>query len=193
MPVAKPAAATKITIDFSNVEDRRGNPAAHVPPGDYLLRVEDAEIKETQNGANKGAKYINWQLAIVGGLGRGTVYHTSSLLPNSLWSLRNFLADMLGKDIPRKAVAIDLKNYTGKTIGAVLDDDAPFTKVNDKGQSVTTVKSIIKTTFPGDQFIASTGNAAAADDDAAPVDDMASVEESLSSADDVEELQVEDL
>lgn len=178
-----PATATKITkisVDLSGVEDRKGGgKAAHVPEGDYILEVVDAEVRSKKD--DKTSKYVSWQLKIVEPPLRGSIYHITSLKPENLWSLRNFLADLLEKDIPKRALSIDLIKYKGKKIGATLEDDS----YTNETKGTTTVKSSIAGTFPASQYAAP---GAAADEDAELMADDDEEEEELETIDEDEDI-----
>lgn len=134
---------TKATIDFTNVREG-GAPAYHGPAGDYLLEVADVDIRPTNDGTSKN---VNWVLKIVKGPGRGTVYHRNNLKPQSLWSLRQFLTDLLDKEIERKSLGIDFAKFVGKRVGAYLDDES-YTDSEGKER----ITSRIQETYPASKF-----------------------------------------
>lgn len=166
---------SKLTVDFSNVEDRReGGKAAHVPEGDYLLKVVGAELKSKKD--DETSKYLSWRLVIAKPeryKNAGSIYHTTSLKPESLWSLRNFIEDM-GITVPKKAIALPIAEIVkaGKLIGATLEDD----EYNGK------VKSKIAATFKKEQYEEAP---ASADDEDDTSDD--------SDEDTTEELDLDDI
>lgn len=198
MPTKAATGPLRRTIDFTGVEDRAGGPpAAHVPEGDYLLRVENVEIKKKTGAA---FEYANWLVRIVKaavGSGSGAIYHTTSFNPNSLWSLRSLLKDLEGKDIPQKAVGVDFGKYIGKQFGATVVDDDPYTKTDEAtGQSKTTQKSKIAYTFPAETFIAAHGAPGAESNGAGtPAASTEAVADATAddSGEDLAELDVEDL
>lgn len=131
MPQPQRNRPASISADFTKVEDRKGG-GVHVPPGDYILEIKDYEIKAKKDDASR--TYINWQLAIISPeahVGTGTIYHVTSLVPESLWNLRNFLEDM-GVKVPKKMVDIPLAKLIGKQIGATLEDDEYNGKIKSK-------------------------------------------------------------
>ncbi len=174
---------TKLTVDFTDVEDRRGGaPAAKVTPGDYLLEVVSADVRKKNDS---DSEYVNWQTKIVGGpegLGK-TVYHITSLKHESLWSLRNWLSDLLSKDIPRKKAAIDLASYKGKRIGATLGDANPFTK----SDGTVSIKSEVQATYPAAAFDGGVATSSGDDDDPTEGATSGDTDENMA------ELEVEDL
>lgn len=169
---------SKLTVDFSNVEDRReGGRAAHVPEGDYLLRVKGVELKSKKD--DESSKYLNWRFEIEKPeqfKGRGSIYTVTSLKPENLWSLRNLLDDM-GITVPKKAVGLPLADIakSGRLMGATLEDD----EYNGK------VKSKIAATFKKDQY----------DDSGAPAADTESEdsEEESDDEEETEELDIDDI
>ena len=172
VPLAKTPA--KLTVDFSNVEDRReGGKAAHVPEGDYLLKVAGCELKPKKDDPT--SKYLNWRLTIdtpSNFKNAGSIWHTTSLKPEALWNLRNFLDD-LGIKVPKSAVEIPIQSIVSKglIIGATLADD--------EYNGVT--KSKIAATFKKEAY-QSTGD-----------DDEEAAETTDDDEEDVEELDVDDL
>lgn len=169
---------SKLTVDFTQVEDRReGGKAAHVPEGDYLLRVMGCEKKAKKDDAT--AFYLSWKLQIATPekyATAGFVYHNTSLREASLWALRNFLED-LGIAVPKKTVEIPIAAIIAKhmVIGATLADGEPY---NNK------VKSEIQATFKKEQYQA-TGEETEVE---AETEAAAATED-----EDLEELDVDDL
>lgn len=166
---------SKLTVDFSNVEERRGANAFHGPEGDYLLQIKGVELKSKKD--DESSKYLTWRFepyAPEQFKGRGSVYHNTSLKPESLWALRNLLEDM-GIPVPKKAVGLPIAEIakSGRIIGATLEDN----EWNGK------VKSQIAATFKKDQYDAS-GAPAAEDEDE---------ETAESDTDDTEELDLDDI
>lgn len=178
MPMAQ--TPSKLSVDFSNVDERReGGKAAHVPEGDYLLKVVGCELKSKQG--DESSKYLNWRLEIVEPSkyrNAGAIWHVTSLKPEALWNLRNFLED-LGMAVPRKAVDLPIATIVKKqlVIGATLADDE-YTK---PGSDKSTVKSKIQATFKKDAF---EGATASDEDETATADDE---------DEEVDELDVDDL
>ena len=171
-----------ISVDFSNVGERRqGKPAAHVPAGDYLLEIKDYEIRSKQDDESR--KRISWETAIVSpsGFAGKTIYHNTSLVPESLWALRNLLEDC-GVKVPKKMVDLPLGKMIGKRFGATLEDD---------DYNPEKIKSKVAATFPASEF-AETAPTEEAEDDA----DEATAAVTTSSDDDdddMEELDMDDI
>ena len=173
----RPVLPAKLTVDFSNVEERReGGKAAHVPEGDYLLKVAGCELRSKKDEPN--SKYLNWRTTIVSPekfKNAGSIWHITSLKPEALWNLRNFLED-LGVKVPKAIAEIPIKAIVekGPVFGATLEDDEYENKV----------KSKIAATFKKDAFQAT-------DDE--DEEDEEVVETSTDDDEDVEEIDVDDL
>ena len=168
---------SKLTVDFSNVEERRGGNAFHGPEGDYLLQVKGVELKSKKD--DETSKYLSWRFEPVKPeqyKGRGSVYNNTSLKPESLWALRNLLDDM-GITVPKKAVSLPLADIakSGRIVGATLEDDTYNNKT----------KSVIAATFKKEQYEATS----------APEDEEAATEEAATESDEeeTEELDLDDI
>lgn len=101
----------KVKVDFSDTEDR-----VTILPGKYITKIKDV-TKE------KGAKapYFKWVLQITSGKCRGLqLNHITSLSPNALFTLRNFLV-ALGIKVPKSAVVISPEKFVGQTIGVEVE------------------------------------------------------------------------
>jgi len=119
-------ASTKSTrIDFSGVDKeirKGGMKAAHVPEGDYLLKIVEAELRRTKD---RTGKYISWRFTIVSPAkykGK-TVYDITSLKPDALWNLRNLIHAATNRNVAGKAVNFNPESMYGKVIAATLEDD----------------------------------------------------------------------
>lgn len=193
-PTAKKNKPRIISVDFSNVEERRaGKKGVRVAEGDYLLSAKDYEVKSKKD--DKSRKYINWEMYVEKPSslkGKGPIYHVSSLVPENLWSLRNLLEDM-GIKVKKAAVDLPLEKVLGRPFGATLEDDE---YTNDEGK--TTVKSKIAATFPAAEYT-DAGVATTTDDDEEEEDEDEEDEDEVSKAattdddDDLEELDVDDI
>lgn len=183
MPGQLPA---KLSVDFSNVSDRQegGVKAAHVPEGDYLLRVVGCELKKKKD--DESSKYLNWRVSVVKPekyKNAGVIYFVTSLKEEALWNLRNFLED-LGYKIPKSIVNIPIAKIVEekKLFGATLQDD----EYNDK------VKSKIAATFKASDYQESAEESTSTEtsDDTAD-DGTASTDDDEDN--DLEEIDVDDL
>jgi hypothetical protein len=112
--------ARAISIDFTGVEV--GMTSVKVPEGDYGFKI----TKVTQKKSDAGNQCLVFGLKAikgpVGGIGK-TIPHNCTLTAKSLWNLRNLL-EATGKQVPSKAVKIDLDKLVGLTLaGTVIDDE----------------------------------------------------------------------
>lgn len=187
MPTQTKNKPAKISLDFSNVEDRRsGKKGVRLPEGDYLFEMRDYEIK-TKTGGD--SKYISWQayaLAPSEHKGKGPIYHISSLKKENLWSIRNLLEDM-GIKVPKKMVDIPLAKCLKRPFGGTLEDDE---YTNDENK--TTIKSKIASTFPASEYADVSGTTD--EDEEEDTDEEAATEAVTSDdEDDMEELDIDDI
>jgi len=133
--------AKKLKINFGDVpeEIRRGSGrAAHVPEGDYLLKIVDHEVRTKESTSSK---YISWRFTITQPKEHKgkTVYDITSLKPEALWNLRNLIHAAKGVNVAGKAVAFDPESIHGKIVAATLADDE-YTQTVD-GEKKTTIRS----------------------------------------------------
>jgi hypothetical protein len=164
-----------VNLDFRNLTPRSGGRGAHVPAGDYLLEIVSAK---NVNVKGKTDRQISVQQRIVGtpnyakareGIGQ-TVYTNLQVMPDSkgLWFTRNYLEDLLGKEITGKAATLTLSEHIGKRIGATLQDGKPFVPKNSESGDEET-RSEVAGTFPASRFVGynpATGEAGGDDEDA---------------------------
>lgn len=123
----------KLTVDFSNVEERAGS--IRIPEGDYLFQVMDYELKSKKDDST--SKYLNWKFKIVegpGGVGK-SLYYITSLKPEALFNLKGMLGDM-GFKVPKSTVDIPLEKCIGKQIAGTVADDEYENKIRSKIQNV---------------------------------------------------------
>jgi hypothetical protein len=166
---------SKLTVDFSGVGDRReGGKAAHVPEGDYLLKVVGVELKSKKD--DETSKYLSWRFVIAKPekhANAGSIWTNTTLKPDGLWSLRNLLDDM-GITVPKSSVALPLQTIakSGRLVGATLEDD----EYNGK------VKSQIAATFKKEQY-----------EDTGSTDEEESETEEAEEEETTEELDLDDI
>lgn len=105
--MAGPKKRTDCTVDFSGVES--GGRA--VPDGEYLLEVISIEEKES----SEGNAYLAWKWKVADGTYKGaTIYDNTSLKSTALWRLKTLL-ECLGVDVTNGKMALNFKEYIGKT------------------------------------------------------------------------------
>lgn len=206
-----------IEFDMRGVEPRReGGKAAHVPPGDYLLEVVKAEAVAIKSGADAGKPQIAWQMQIkavgvenahdpeaLAGIGDVIYLNTKVKYANPKtqgWFLRNLLMDLLGADTTGNTGTLRLDDKAGKRVAATLVDGKPYTKIDDDGNEVTTIRSEIKYTYPADKFVGAGGAqegapapTAKANGVATPEQAKAAIEEPDADEEEMEELAVQSL
>jgi len=124
-----------VEVNFEGVE--AGAMFVRVPEGDYGLKITKADIKK---GSESGKNYINLTFKLTkgakGGVGK-SLPHSCSLQKQSLWNLRNLL-EACGKEVPSKAVKINLDKMIGwECAGTAVDDEYEGKK-----------KSVISAFFP---------------------------------------------
>ena len=123
-----------ISVDFTGVE--AGFTNVKVPEGDYGLKI----VKITPKKSEAGNQCLIFGLKTVKGNPAGlnkVIPHNCTLTKNALWNLRNLL-EATGKQVPSKALKIDLDKLVGLTLaGTVIDDEFEGKK-----------KSIVSAFFP---------------------------------------------
>lgn len=134
----KPGSTGKrvILVDFTGVESGGGR--IRIPQGDYGLRIHKVVGKK---GTDSGKPYLAIDFEVIKGDKRGLkkilTGHSCSLQAQSLWNLRNLL-ESCGKQVPSKAVKLDLDKMPGyECAGTVVDDEYEGKK-----------KSVISAFFP---------------------------------------------
>src|SRR5882672_10709432 len=114
----------KIKVDFGDVDKeirKGGGKGKHIPEGDSLLKIMDADIRKSEKTQSR---YINWKFQVAEGEQKGvTLYGSTSLKPEALWSLRNLIHAATGKNVAGKAVNFDPSNLFGKLVGGEVVDN----------------------------------------------------------------------
>lgn len=174
--------ASKMKVDFSGVDKeirKGGGGGKHIPEGDYLVKIVDAELRTSEK---KGSRYISWKFQVVDGEHKGTtLFGTTSLKPEALWSLRNLIHAATGKNVAGKAVNFDPSNLFGKIVGATVEDN----EYEKNGK--TKITSQVSTCFPKDEYNKSD------DEDEDEEDEDEEEEEEEEDEDDLEDVEVEDI
>jgi len=125
-------------VDFGGVDPeirKGGGRAAHVPEGDYLVKVISGEMRTSEK---KGTKYFNWRLGIVKPekyKGKA-MYLTTSLKPDALWNLRNLIHAATGKNVAGKVVNVDPDALVGKVVCCTAEDDEYEGKIKSVPQDI---------------------------------------------------------
>jgi hypothetical protein len=109
----------EVTIDLSDYKDKVGS---RIIPGRYLVLVEDAE----QDTARSGNTMINLWFRVKGGEFDGsTIVDRLVLTPNSLFRVVGFM-QAIGMPTPKKRLAINLRQFVGKTLEIDVEDGEPY-------------------------------------------------------------------
>ena len=120
-------------VNFGNVPEEiksGGGRAAHVPPGDYLLKIVEADYRENKKDSGH---HFSWRFSIASGKYKGkTVYDITALKPDALWNLRNLIHAATGKNVAGKVVNFDPESLYGKIVAATLEDDEYDGKVKSR-------------------------------------------------------------
>lgn len=124
MPAEK--TPSKISVDFTGVEIRKGARSDYVPEGDYLMEVENVVSTHVKDDPSR--KMLRWSLRVV----EPTKYKGKRIINNTLleqdnlWALRAFLADLLGGEerVPQSKLDIPLGKIVEKhmKVGVSLVD-----------------------------------------------------------------------
>ena len=115
--------AKKDVIDFSGVGDDTGGRYRHVPPGDYLVKIDKVE-KKWKDDDKSNVHYYKWRFVIMEpAKSKGSaVSHNTSLSPEALWNLRNLILAATGKNVAGKRVGFEPSTIIGKQVMVTLDD-----------------------------------------------------------------------
>jgi len=88
-----------VTVDFAGVTE---GGVTRIPGGEYVFKVVKVDKKQKQGS---DYPYLNWKLIGVNGAAKNvTMYEITTLNPNGLFNLYNFLI-ALGIDVPKKKVS----------------------------------------------------------------------------------------
>jgi hypothetical protein len=110
----------EVVIDLQNYKDRVGT---RVVPGRYRVRVDDAELDKTKDGA----PMINVWLVVQGGdFEGGTVI--DRLLPNHPKALFRVVGFMqaIGLATPKKRLRVNIAAFIGKQLDVDIEDGEPY-------------------------------------------------------------------
>lgn len=141
-------ASKALKVDFGDVDKeirKGGGGGKHIPEGDYLVKIVDADVRKSER---TNSTYISWKFQVVEPAEHKgvTLYGTTSLKREALWSLRNLIHAATGKNVAGKAVNFDPANLFGKIVGASVEDNE-YTK-----DGKTKITSQVSTCFPKDDF-----------------------------------------
>lgn len=87
-----------------------------IPEGEYIVTVDEVSVEESQ----QGNQYLKWVFKVLDGKQKGSkIYHNTSLLPQSLFNLKNLLI-ALGVPVPDKAFQLNLDECEGCNCGVTI-------------------------------------------------------------------------
>lgn len=105
-----------ITLDFTNVSDPSNINPQRLPEGDYA-----ATISNIEQSTKDGVPMYRFDIKL-DDHPRAVYPYYCKLQPNQLWKVRNLLL-AVGKQVPKKAVKVDLTQLVGLKLGVELADD----------------------------------------------------------------------
>jgi midasin, putative len=87
-----------------------------IPEGEYIVTVDEVSVEESQ----QGNQYLKWVFKVIEGPQKNSkIYHNTSLLPQSLFNLKNLLI-ALGVPVPDKAFQLNLDECEGCNCGVTV-------------------------------------------------------------------------
>lgn len=87
-----------------------------IPEGEYIVTVDEVSVEES----TQGNQYLKWVFKVIDGPQKNSkIYHNTSLLPQSLFSLKNLLI-ALGVPVPDKAFQLNLDECEGCNCGVTV-------------------------------------------------------------------------
>ena len=115
-------ATKKDVIDFSGVSEDTGR-FRHVPPGDYLVKIDKAE-KKWKDDDKSNTPFYRWRCMVLEPASHkgSAVSHNTSLSPEALWNLRNLILAATGKNVAGKRVSFEPTAIIGKKVMVSLED-----------------------------------------------------------------------
>jgi len=109
-----------VTVDFTGVE--AGFTNVKVPEGDYAWSITKVNSKKSEAGNACLVFGLKLTQGPKAGIGK-VIPHNCTLTKNALWNLRN-LIEATGRQVPSKALKLDLDKMVGWTgAGTVIDDE----------------------------------------------------------------------
>lgn len=110
----------EFTVDLSNYKDRVGS---RVVPGRYRVRVDDAEMDQTQAGDTM----INVWLVVADGEFEGATVIDRLLPqhPKALFRIVGFM-QAIGLPTPKKRLRLNIGQFIGKMLEVDIEDGDPY-------------------------------------------------------------------
>jgi hypothetical protein len=138
----------KVSLDLTNVADKRDSKVDYIPAGQYLSRI--IEVEAAQNSKQTG-NMLKVYFAVIGGEHDGKVFMESLNVVHQNKETQRIALESL-KDIMRKGGHKnpnhlgDTDELLGLTVEAVLTDD---NWTNDKGEEVKKTKVVKYKSYDG--------------------------------------------
>jgi hypothetical protein len=129
----------KVRVDFSKARDFEA-----MPVGPYPIVVEETEIRD-----GKEFPYINWTLKVDTGENAGRkLWMTTSLDPNSTWSLKNSLKALgeTSPDLNEDTFEIDPDDYLGRRAIANVSQETYQGSLRNKVDSLSPIPGAASST-----------------------------------------------
>lgn len=114
------ASSDEVVVDLQNYKDRVGT---RVVPGRYRVRVDDAELDQTRDGA----PMINVWLVVSGGEFEGATVIDRLLPqhPKALFRVVGFM-QAIGLPTPKKRLRLNIRQFIGKILEVDIEDGEPY-------------------------------------------------------------------
>ena len=130
-----------ITLDFTNVKDPSNLNPQRLPEGDYVATIINVEML-----SKDGVPMPRFDIQI-NDHPRAVYPYYCKLQPNQLWKIRNLLL-AVGKQVPKKAIKVDLSKLTGSKLGVELSDDEYEGRLKSQISAVFPAETIAETPEP---------------------------------------------
>jgi hypothetical protein len=110
-----------LKLDMSDAGS--GGGGTRIEPGEYRLQVLEVTREKSKE---EGNPYLKWKLKGMEGAAKGkTFFFNTSLLPQSLWKLRETLIG-LGVEVPEDEIELNLDDLEGLEGVALMEDGEPY-------------------------------------------------------------------
>ena len=113
-----------VNVDFEDTESRGGKKSersAHVPEGDYAVKVTKAELGESSEKETPGV-FVTMKITNPKKYKDKILRERLWLTKKSLWKVRQFW-EACGIKVPSKKVKLDPKKLVGKELAVTVEDD----------------------------------------------------------------------
>lgn len=113
-----------VIVDFGDTESRggaKGSRSAHVPEGDYAVKVTGAKLDKSSEKDTPGI-FVTYVITDPKKYKGKTLRDRLWLSDKALWRIRQTW-EALGVQVPSKKVKLDPKKIIGKTCAVTVEDD----------------------------------------------------------------------